>query len=229
MSGILKSTLIMAMVAFIASFALSHINNITQPEILKQEKEKQKAALKAVLPGYSIKEIKTAPADDSDFQYWIAEKAEDENIVNGYAFITEKPGYSGTVKTMVGIDNSGRILGISILQQSETPGLGARSVEISSTGTFFGALFGSSDKTERKIKAWFQEQFEGLDSGKPIEILKKGDWNESMKQELTEKNAISAITGATITSRTVKDSIEAGIKKLNKIIQEEKTTAEVPE
>ena len=62
-----------------------------------------------------------------------------------------------------------------------------------------------------------------LDSGLPIvpvtivgsrDVVKKGDWNPNMKEELQGKNAISAITGATITTRAVRDSIEAGIKIL---------------
>ena len=41
MGNIIKPTLILAIVAFIASFALSHVNEATKPSILKQEKQKQ--------------------------------------------------------------------------------------------------------------------------------------------------------------------------------------------
>jgi electron transport complex protein RnfG len=219
MANILKSTFILALIAFIASYALSHVNKITEPEILRQEKEKQQNALTSVLPGYSVKDEKTVQVQGEDFTYWTGEKEEGESPLTGYAFVTEKSGYSGIVKTMVGVDDKGRILGVSILQQSETPGLGARSVEIASTNTFWQVLFGSSEKNEETARPWFQEQFTGLDGSKPIEIVKKGDWKESMKAELLEKNAISAITGATITTRTVKDSIEAGIMKFNEAIK----------
>ena len=37
MNNILKSTLILVLVAFVASFALSHVDKITKPEIKKQE------------------------------------------------------------------------------------------------------------------------------------------------------------------------------------------------
>ena len=139
-------------------------------------------------------------------------------------------GYSGLVKTMVGIDENGIILGISILRQSETPGLGARSVEIATKETFFGYLFGESSPTEdESIAPWFQEQFTGLNTSKRIDIAKKGDWSIEIRDELLERNAISAITGATITSRAVRDSINTGIKDLKRAMQMETDSVEAKE
>ena len=218
MGNIIKSTLILALIAFIASMALSHINRITYPNILKQEKQRQDDALKAVLPGYTILEQKRANADGGEFKYWIGGRVDNDKTLRGYAFVTEKSGYSGVVKSMVGVDERGIILGISILQQTETPGLGARCIEIASKETFFGHFFGKSTGDEEESSPWFQEQFKGLDANRRIEILKKGDWTEDMKGELIERNAISAITGATITSRTVRDSIERGITRLKAVV-----------
>ena len=44
--------------------------------------------------------------------------------------------------------------------------------------------------------------------------IKKGDWNPDLRDELLKKNAISAITGATITTRAVRDGIETGFQLL---------------
>jgi electron transport complex protein RnfG len=218
MGNIIKSTLILALIAFIASMALSHINRITYPSILKQEKQKQDDALKTVLPGYTIVEQKRVNVDGGEFIYWMGERADNEKTVKGYAFLTEKSGYSGLLKSMIGVDDRGIIIGISILQQTETPGLGARCIEIASKETFFGHFFGDSKGDEEQSPPWFQEQFNGLDANRRIEILKKGDWTQDMREELIERNAISAITGATITSRTVRDSIERGIKRLKMVV-----------
>lgn len=219
MGNIIKSTLILALIAFIASMALSHINRITYPNILKQEKQKQDDALKAVLPGYTIVEQKRADVDGGQFIYWIGERIDNDKTLRGYAFVTEKSGYSGVVKSMAGVDERGIILGVSILQQTETPGLGARCIEIASKETFFGHLFGESKVDEEQSPPWFQEQFKGLDVNRRIEILKKGDWSQDMREELIGRNAISAITGATITSRTVRDSIESGITRLKMVVE----------
>jgi len=222
MAKIINSTIILGIIAFTASLALSHINKITYPEIIKQQKMKQEKALAIVLPGYTIKEAKKVKIDNSEFNYWSGEKTEGDNTLKGYAFIIEKPGYSGPVRTMLGINEKGIILGISILQQTETPGLGARCIEIASKKTFFDVLFGTgSTKEEEPSIPWFQEQFRGLDTGKNINIRKEGDWKPEMRDALLAKNSISAITGATITSKTVTESIKTGITRLKKVINKE--------
>lgn len=224
MKNILKPAVILTLIAFIGAFALSHIYKVTKPYILKQDLEKQEKALSAVLPGYSINidDKIITKIDGEDFAYWTGEKNDEtgKEMLKGYAFICEKAGYSGPVRSMVGIDDKGIILGISIIQQSETPGLGARSTEIASQMTFMEFITGSRSSDDNgEIAPWFQEQFKGLDSARPIKILKRGDWNAGNKDELINKNAVSAITGASLTTKTVRDSIESGIIKLRKCLE----------
>jgi len=224
MNNIIKPTIVLMIIAFVAAFALSHIKKITYPNIQRQEREKQEAALGAVLPaGYTVKEEKNPKIGGSDFKYWIAEGMDEKGaVVKGYAFIAEKGGYSGPVRSMVGVDEKGIVLGISVLQQSETPGLGARAIEIASRETFWGHFFGIGETPEdNPVTPWFQEQFKGLDTNKKIEILKRGDWSLAMREELLSRNSISAITGATVTSKAVRDSIALGIETLHKALQVE--------
>jgi electron transport complex protein RnfG len=218
MNTIVKPALILALVAFISSLALSHIKKITYPSIVKQEREKQERALAVVLPGYSVAEKTTVRPDGAEFVYWPASKEEDGVTKKGYAFLVSEPGYSGDVVSMVGVDQDGHILGISILQQSETPGLGARCVEIASTSTFFGILLGSDRGKSEPEAPWFQMQFTGLAAAGPIGIVKKGDWTSEMRDELLQQNCITAITGATITSVTVVKSIEKGVVRLRNVL-----------
>jgi electron transport complex protein RnfG len=199
----------------------------TYPEIVKQEKEKQKNALAMVLPGFEVGEKQTEKINGQEIPYWVGEKkagTEDQKgedvVTRGVAYITSKPGYSGDVVSMVGVDESGKILGISILEQLETPGLGARCIEIASKLTFLGFLMGKEVKDE-PTTPWFQEQYRGLNVFKKMKILKMGDWNEGMRDELLKLNSISAITGATITSRVVTRSLENGIPILKKVFQKE--------
>lgn len=224
LKSIIQSTLVLTMIGFVSAFALSHIKKITYPNIVKLEKQKIVNSLAMALPGFTIKDEKKATVDGKEFQYWTAEKNENGKVIRGYAFITEKGGYGGPIRSIVGIDETGKIIGLSILQQSETPGLGARSIEMASSETFFGVLFGTSASQKQKEieTAWFQEQFKGLDTNRKIEILKKGEWNEGMKQDLLDKNAISAITGATITTKAVRDSIDLGIQTFRKALEMEK-------
>ncbi|MFW5862624.1 MAG: FMN-binding protein [Spirochaetota bacterium] len=219
---IIQSTILIAIIAFIAAFALSHINNLTHPAIQEQEKEKQEDALSVVFPGYRIQDKINVTLNDEDFAYWTAEKNENGTAFNAFAFIASQPGYSGDIRVMVGINEKDEILGLSILSQTETPGLGARCTEVASTETFFGYLFGDlfgskKVKTEQEpSRPWFQKQFTGLSVDQQIEIVKKGDWQPSMKEQLREKNAVTTITGATITTKTVRDAIMKGIEKLHR-------------
>jgi Na+-translocating ferredoxin:NAD+ oxidoreductase subunit G len=231
MKTIGKSAITLGVVAFLSAFFLSHVMKATYPEIIKQEKEKQKNALAMVLPGFEVGKKQTEKINGKEIVYWVGVKKADtkdgkEDIsTRGVAYITSKSGYSGDVVSMVGVDESGKILGISIMEQLETPGLGARCIEIASKLTFVGFLMGREVKDE-PTTAWFQEQYKGLNVLKKIKILKKGDWNAGMRDELLKLNSISAITGATITSRTVTRSLENGIPILKKVFKNETAVKE---
>lgn len=221
MNNIIKPTIILTIVAFASAFALSHIKQITYPNILQQEKSKKESALSVVMPGYKIGAEQKSVQNGKEFVYWTGEKTENSKVLKAWAFITESPGYSGPVISMVGVDESLQIIGISILQQTETPGLGARAVEVASKETFFGVisnLFSGSSSSSDPGLLWFQEQFRGLSIAKKINIVKRGDWTPEMKKDLLAQNAISAITGATVTSRTVTKSLEDGLVILKKIL-----------
>ena len=226
MNNIIKPALILALVAFVASFVLSHVKQITYPNILKQAKEKENRALAIVLPAYNIIEKKSIKSNGQDFIYWLGEKDTDGIISKAYAFIASKPGYSGEVRSMVGVDSTGKILGLYILKQTETPGLGARCEEIASKSTFIDWVSGNINKAaESSERPWFQSQFYGLNSNKEIAITKKGNWNENIADELIRNNAITSISGATITSKTVIDSLAQSLL----ILKTEIIFEEIPE
>lgn len=219
-SSILRSTIILGLTAFVATFALSHIKAITYPVIQKQERQKTESALAQVLPGYTVGEERSSTAGAGAFTYWTASKTDGAATLTAYAFIAEKAGYSGVIRTMVGVDDKGTVLGISIIRQSETPGLGARVLEAASRNTFFQVVTGRARRGGEEPAPWFQEQFRGLNAGTKIDIVKKGDWNEAMREELLQKNSVSAITGATITTKAVKDGIEEGMARLKTALEE---------
>ncbi len=208
-------TIILSIVAFFSALTLSQIKKVTEKDIQRQAVEKEIKALKMVLPGYTIDPVKdkeTVKLQKKNYSFWIG--TDKETKETGYAFITSLPGYSGDVRSMVGVNKKGNVIGISILKQTETPGLGARCQEIASSYSFFTYLLGDISKIKKNTVPWFQQQFSGLNLGKKLKILKKGDWNKKMQKELIEQNAISAITGATVTSKVVLDSIKHGYKQL---------------
>ncbi len=207
----------MVAIAFACTYALTHINRLTEPRIKEQVRQKRMRALALVLPGYTVGEEIRETIEGREFAYWEGEKeVEAEGVKRnerGFAFIATAPGYADRIDTMVGVDESGVILGISIIGQSETPGLGARCVEVAATETLWDVLRGVPEKGG-DVTPWFQKQFRGLSAVSGISILKMGDWGPAIAGELREKNAITALTGATITSEAVVKSIRGGIDML---------------
>lgn len=216
---ILKPTLIIVAVAFICVMALSQIQKLTAPEIGKRALEKQQQSLELVLPGFDIGPARTAPVDGRDFTWWEGEKREDGEARKGYAFIVSGAGYGGDIESMVGVDEKGVILGLSIIQQTETPGLGDRCVEVAHRETLFDHIRGgvpNGDLPNEPLTPWFQNQFKGVDAGGRISIARRGDWNPEMRESLLALNAVSALTGASITTEAVVRSVERGMALLVK-------------
>lgn len=214
---ILKPALVLAAVAFCSSLFLSFVRGVTYPLILQQEREKEQNALMLVLPGFEIGEPRIVDLDNGEtFTYWEGEKTAAGEVIKGYAFISVNYGYSGDIKSMVGVDENDLVLGISIVQQSETPGLGDRVNERSTSETIWGVILGKSYGGEGVTDPWFQDQFKGIDLNKKIKIVKQGTWVSDMREDLLRENAVTAITGATITTKAITVSLKEGLIKLRK-------------
>ncbi len=219
MKDIIKPAAILTAIALVCAFLLSHVQKLTAPAILMRGKEKKEQALALVLPGFTVSTERKSPVDGSDFTWWEGEKNIDNRTVKGFAFLMKSPGYGGDIESMAGVDESGKIIGLTIISQTETPGLGARCVEIVNRETLRDHIRGDipvRDYSDGVRIPWFQKQFEGLDANAKIRILRRGIWNPNMRESLAEKNAISAITGATITSAAVIAGVEAGMARLKK-------------
>ena len=212
MKDFVKPTLVLALLAGFAGFLLAFVNSSTKNVIAGMEKEKSRLALSIALPGFNILEEKSFKDEKGEFFYHTAEINENGKTVKGYAFTAEGSGYSGILRTMVGFDENFVIRGICIMKQSETPGLGARCQEIASKYTFGDFITGNASNDE--TKPWFEKQFESLSLSKEIKVVKKGDWNESMKDSLVSANEVSAISGATVTTNAVRRSIEESFARM---------------
>jgi electron transport complex protein RnfG len=100
----------------------------------------------------------------------------------GYVFYTSYKGYGGAVGVMTGISSDGVITGVKVVDCDETPGLGMKS---------------QSDPS-------FTAQYE-------MEIPEDGSFVVT-KTGKTAANEIDAISGATITSRAVTNSVNYAIE-----------------
>ena len=105
-------------------------------------------------------------------------EAKRDNIVIGYCFPMQGSGLWGTIRALAALDvELSKITGFSIIEQNETPGLGARITE-----------------------AWFLDQFKN----KPIvlndEVIK---YSLIPEDEIADLAEIQQITGATASSRAI--------------------------
>ncbi|HPB69084.1 MAG TPA: RnfABCDGE type electron transport complex subunit G [Candidatus Omnitrophota bacterium] len=193
MKEALKFGLILAAICVAAGGLLTVVNRVTGPLIQTRLDEEKNDSLKEVFPQAQSFE----PVQDGDtFLYYRAYDKDKKSI--GVAFIASAKGYSSVIETMVGMAQDGTINAIKILQQNETPGLGARVQEVQTDLTLLGALAGQ--RSAGSSKPWFQEQF----SGKRVDDL----------------GEVDVITGATISSTAVIDSVKEKAEEISRLLKE---------
>ena len=202
MNVILRFTLVLFIVNLCAAAVLTGVYFVTRPKIEEQKMFIEKQALNYVMPesiGNRFEEGK----EKGGIKYWKVFKGSGHRAV-GYVFIATRYGYSGVIESMAGMTIDGTITGVRILSQNETPGLGAKIVEVISDKTVLKALrelFSKNKEAEKELTPYFTDQFKGL----------------NVKRIRLSKNGIDGITGATISSRAVVDSIKSkGMEILKK-------------
>lgn len=205
MADIIKLTVVLTIVSVTAALAIAFTNSKTKDRILAQNQVTEKNALQQIMPPNSEITEMHSSSEGCPSQYWSAKK--DGQVV--YAFKIASRGYAGDIQYLVSVTSDGKIMGMNILEQSETPGLGARVSESISKKYIWNGLFG---KKEQGL-SWFTKQFEGIDITKSIIIEKTaGEWHKldnQKREELLSNNSITAITGSTISTR----AITAGLEK----------------
>jgi len=111
----------LALICALAALLLAGVNLLTKDKILLQAQEEEFNSVKEVLPrGERFEAVKEG---DKVLYYKVYNK--DEEFL-GVAFKASAKGYSSIIEVIVGMYSDGRIAGIKILSQSETPGLGSR-------------------------------------------------------------------------------------------------------
>jgi RnfABCDGE-type electron transport complex G subunit len=201
-----KMIVALTIISALAGLAIGAAYDKTAEKIAEQGERAKQEAIKAVFSqGVVIKEEKGGGALPE--KYWSA--TENGKLV-GYAFEVSERGYSSEIKFMVGVDQTGKILGLSVLAHNETPGLGSRMTEVAFYKYVWYPIGG-----DEPGKPWFTQQFEGLSSLKNIGINKSlGEWHNTdsaTRAKLRERNEITAITGSTISTVAVTKTISRDV------------------
>lgn len=186
MTNTQKMILVLTVITMFAGGLLSTWDGVTKPRIEAYRLEQLKMAISEVLPAYDHYDEIT-----KDGVILYIGKANDSDEPVGIAFEAVGNGFQGKISIMVGIDKDfSKLSGIKILEQIETPGLGTKIVE---------------DPTNKQDNFWFPNQFKQLLVDPAIEVIKN--------VKPSKPNEIQAITGATISSKSVVAILNDNISK----------------
>ncbi len=168
------------LIVAVACGILAWVNTQTEPKIKENLRLAEENARKIVFSD----ETKFEFVENELLNYYKAYDVNNQLI--GYAFVASGKGYSGEILTMVGLKKDLSINKITILSQTETPGLGDNCKKPEFSDKFIG-----KNKAELKVDK---------DGGN-----------------------LSSITGATITTRTVTNSIKQYIEILESVLNKNTT------
>jgi electron transport complex protein RnfG len=141
----LRFVLVLTMITALSGLVLATTERCTRVPIAEQHARQQRKALRAVLPA-----VDNTPKDDSvtltdasgkegSPQKTTYYRGRQQGRIVGVAFqIVAENGYGGPIRMMVGVAPDGSLLGMAILHQSETPGLGNRIKEPAFRRQFIG-------------------------------------------------------------------------------------------
>ena len=182
---IIRPAMILFIICLVSSALLAVTNSFTEDPIAKAAAETQSKAAVTVLPQADTvcEDEKTINYAGKDYSYF--EGLDKDGNVVGYAIKSSAKGYGGDVDIITGVDTSGKVTGVEILDMEETPGLGMRAKEQD-----------------------FRDQYIGLAAGIKIDTATKKSGSE---------NKIDAMTGATITSTAVTESVNTALEIFGQI------------
>ena len=175
-SSLKNMVVVLVGVALVVGAVLAYVNHITSGPIAEKAEKSLAAGIKSVMGTDNLQVAEPEEIDqtiDGKPVVFTVHKCTDKSGAElGAAVESTTGGFGGDLKVLVGFDPEGKILGYTILQTSETPGLGA------------------------KAGTWFQKDGKGCVIGKNP---KEGDLHVSKDDK--SGNAVDAITASTITSR----------------------------
>ena len=170
-------------ICVLVSGILAVVNHVTTAPIAEAEMKAKVEAIRAVAPAFDNNpfEEKMLVLPEGETDSLTVYPAKKSGALVGFAIesYTQK-GFSGLIRVMVGFDATGQLVDFSVLQHSESPGLGSR------------------------IPEWYHEKSEG--SG--IRDVRGLDMKKEAPLTVSKDGGkVDAITAATISSRAFLDAV----------------------
>lgn len=202
-SNIKNMVIVLTMIAVLAGALLAWVNDVTSGPIEQINTQAVENGIKSVvLAGRDIEFRVDRPTESEGFIFHNVYDMTG-NLLGTAVESTDKNGFGGSLKVMVGFDPEGRILGYEVLEHSETPGLGARAND------------------------WFRQSSTGKSEQSAVTTLligapaKPGNHNiigmnpgDDMMTVSKDGGQVDAITASTITSKAFLRAVNAAYKAL---------------
>lgn len=155
-STVTNMVLALTGVAVITGAILAYINAITEAPIAQQKEKALADGIKAVMGGGNLVVSKTDTVRQNDAKgkemvYVIYQTQDAQKKDLGAAVESTTGGFGGNLKVLVGFDPEGKILGYTLLEHAETPGLGAKADKWFQKGEK-GDIIGSNPAEELVVK-----------------------------------------------------------------------------
>lgn len=217
MKNFIKLTIILGLVAAVASGALALTYATTKPAIAAAEKKEEEAALKTVFfNGFA----KVEPVEKDGGKYYKVFLEGDSSEPSYYAVTGSGIGYnkSSPIELLVGFTNPNKTgiklpdgtevkqkgfvcVGWKVIKSQETPGLGENAKNTKPAFTWLGKITGKPDDTSPDRRTAFQKQF-----------------SDMLPQDMVAKKSIEVITGATYTTKGIISAVQDAQEKLKKML-----------
>ena len=130
-SSLLNMVLVLTGVAVVMGGILAFVNHLTEGPIAQQKEKTLADGIKAVMVCDDIVVAKTDEVRQNDakgkeqvFMIYQVKDAQGKDL--GAAVESTTMGFGGDLKVLVGFNLEGTILGYTLLEHAETPGLGAK-------------------------------------------------------------------------------------------------------
>lgn len=191
MNESLRMVIVLSLIAILSGGSLALVDNATRERIAENKVKALNEALKTLIPKgdkFNQINIPTTANPITAFQAMAAE----ETV--GWGFLLSGPGFQDKIEIVAATNREvTELLGIEILDQKETPGLGAE-----------------------MVKPFFKKQFVGLSVSKDIGYIK------NVKPD-AGSNQVQALSAATISTEKLLIIINKNIKeiKTSEILQRE--------
>ena len=200
-SNIWNMAIVLTAITIVAGGLLAWVNNVTSGPIEQINNQAIENGIKSVILGDRTIEFRVDEPSEKDGFIFHSVYDMNDNLLGTAVESTDKNGFGGNLKVMVGFDSEGKILGYEVLEHSETPGLGAqadgwfrqKSGEVAEQSAVTTLLLGAPGKPGN-------HNIIGMNPGDNIMMVSK------------DGGEVDAITASTITSKAFLRAVNAAYK-----------------